>query len=205
LISVITFPMMAGLCVVAGPFVRTVLGEKWLPVIALLRIFAPLGLIQSIMTTVGSIYMAKGRTDWMFRWGLTFAIVAVASFFAGLPWGIQGVALAYAIAFLFAVYPGLAIPFSLIELRIREFWAALRPQFTISVGMAAIAGAWLMVVRWLGITAAWGLLSSTVAVGVVSYGAWFYWWKPPALTEIAGVLRQSGRRWLIRVADFTES
>jgi O-antigen/teichoic acid export membrane protein len=205
LIGVITFPMMAGLMVVADPFVRVVLGEKWLPVIALLRIFAPLGLIQSIMTTVGSIYMAKGRADWMFRWGLTFAVLAVASFFAGLPWGIQGVALAYAIVLLLTMYPGFAIPFTLIELRIGEFWSALWPQLRIALLMATVSGGWLMAIQWLGVTRAWALLTSTVTFGVISYVAMFYWWKPAALAEIAQILRQTGRPWLVRLGHLAEA
>jgi len=44
--------------------VLTLFGAGWMPVIPLLLILAPLGAVQSIATTVGHIYMAKGRTDW---------------------------------------------------------------------------------------------------------------------------------------------
>src|SRR5262249_42887395 len=54
-IAVITFPMMAGLAVVADPFVRAVLGEKWAPIIPLVRVFAPLGALQSLSATPGQI------------------------------------------------------------------------------------------------------------------------------------------------------
>ena len=69
-IAALTFPMMLGLWVVAGPFVLTLFGAQWSPVIALLIIFIPVSMAQSIITTVGAIYQVKGRTDWMFRWGV---------------------------------------------------------------------------------------------------------------------------------------
>ena len=62
LIGLVTFPLMAGLAVVADPFVRVVLGTKWIPAIRVFQILAPVGLIQSIQTTGGSIFVAKGRS-----------------------------------------------------------------------------------------------------------------------------------------------
>ncbi len=60
-IALITFPMTAGLAVVADPFVRFVFGEKWAPVIPLVQILAPVGLLQSIGATPGQLFLARGR------------------------------------------------------------------------------------------------------------------------------------------------
>ncbi len=70
LIALVTFPVMAGLAVIADPLVRVILGSKWIGAIRIFEILAPVGLLQSVQTTVGQIYTAKARTDWMFRWGL---------------------------------------------------------------------------------------------------------------------------------------
>lgn len=96
-IAFVTFPMMAGLAFVAHPFVEVVLGDKWFPAVPLIWILAPLGAISSIQTTVGQIYLAKGRADWMFWWGIVSGVLRVVSFLIGLPWGVVGVAAAYAI------------------------------------------------------------------------------------------------------------
>jgi|HubBroStandDraft_4_1064222.scaffolds.fasta_scaffold45638_2 O-antigen/teichoic acid export membrane protein len=136
-IAVITFPMMAGVMAVAEPFVRAVLGEKWHPVASLLIILAPVGLMQSVVTTVGNIYYAKGRADWLFRWGLFGTVVSVSSFFAGLPWGIRGVAVGYLIANLLMIYPVFAIPFRLIDLKMNDFLRPIWPILGFSMAMVA--------------------------------------------------------------------
>src|SRR6185436_19576801 len=61
-IALVTFPLMTFLFVIADPLVRLVFGDQWLPTVPLLLIFAPVGLIQSIGTTSGSVYMAKNQT-----------------------------------------------------------------------------------------------------------------------------------------------
>src|SRR5438477_12809695 len=67
-IALVSFPLMLGVTALAEPFVLTLFGAAWKPVIPLLLILAPLGAVQSISTTVGNIYMAKGRADWALRW-----------------------------------------------------------------------------------------------------------------------------------------
>ena len=116
-IAIITFPMMIGVVVLAKPFIAVVFGMKWEPAILLLIILAPVGLIQSVATTVGDIYQAKGRTDWMFRWGIGSGIVVTIAFIIGLRWGVVGVATAYAIISFILFYPNFAIPFRLINLK----------------------------------------------------------------------------------------
>jgi O-antigen/teichoic acid export membrane protein len=140
MIAVITFPLMTGLMAIATPFVSAVLGTKWLPVASLLTILAPVGLLQSIYTTTGNIYNAKGRTDWLFRWGVFATIIFVASFCAGIPWGIKGVAVAYLLANLVLVYPVFAIPFKLIDLKMADFLRPLWPILLVSATMSLVVG-----------------------------------------------------------------
>lgn len=136
-IALVTFPMMFGLWALVEPFVLAVFGPQWTPVILLLAILAPAGMIQSVGTTVGAIYQAKGRTDWMFRWGVATGIVTISAFLIGLDWGIVGVAAAYTIASLLLAYPNFAIPFRLIDLSMDDLYDALRRPFTASLIMLA--------------------------------------------------------------------
>jgi PST family polysaccharide transporter len=126
-IGLITFPLMVGLLALAEPFILTFFGEKWRPVILLIMIFAPVGMIQSIGATVGGIYQVKGRTDWMFRWGIGAGTFAMASFVVGLHWGIIGVAAAYAIASFILSYPSFAIPFRLVDMKFFQLLKVLKP------------------------------------------------------------------------------
>lgn len=133
-IALVAFPLMTGLEAVAPEFVVAVFGEKWLPVAILLMILAPVGLSQSIGTTVGTVYQAKGRTDVMFRWGVFVSLCVVLAFIIGLHWGLYGIAAAYT-ATLVLTYPSFMIPFKLIDLPMKEFGRALWRPFTASIAM----------------------------------------------------------------------
>ena len=120
-IALVSFPMMTGLMVTADLFVPVVLGYQWKPVVPLIQILASIGLIQSIGTTVGSIYQAKARTDLLLKWGLLSGTLAVLSFVIGLNWGTIGVASAYALLSVLLTVPNFLIPFRLIGLELSEF------------------------------------------------------------------------------------
>lgn len=117
-IATITFPLMLGLWALTEPFILTVFGRQWQPVILLLMILAPVGMAQSLETTVGTIYQTKGRTDWMLRWSICEGTLLVITWMIGLQWGIVGVATAYVIAVFILLYPNFSIPFRIIQLRI---------------------------------------------------------------------------------------
>lgn len=166
-IALVTFPLMLGLLALRDPFVLAVFGEEWRPVALLLVILAPVGMVQSVVTTVGSIYMATGRTDWQLWWGLFYGFVVVAGFVVGLRWGIVGVACAYAIVTVALSYPDLAIPFHLIGLRFRDFLAALWSITLASCVMCvALVGAQAMLPAE---TRPWMTLAALVPLGVALY------------------------------------
>lgn len=137
-IGTISFPLMAGLAVLAPQFVRVALGLKWGRSIFLIQILALVGLVQSITTTVGWLYMSQGRTATLLRFGLSVAPVYIAAFVIGLRWNVEGVAVSYAIAVLLLIYPTFAIPFRFIDM---PFWHFARQFVTIALatgGMACI-------------------------------------------------------------------
>jgi len=117
-IAMVTFPIMVGLWALAEPFILTLFGPQWQSVIWLLMILSPVGMVQSLETTIGTIYRSKARTDWMFHWSIGEGIITITAFIIGLQWGIIGVAAAYAISVFVLAYPCFAIPFSLIDLKV---------------------------------------------------------------------------------------
>jgi len=166
-ISLLSFPLMLGLVAVSDNFVVVVFGAKWEPVTTLILILAPLGLLQSIYTPAGMIYQAKGRTDWWFRWGLLTGALFVTAFWIGLEWGIIGVALAYLIVNIITFYPGLAIPFKLIELKVFDFIFSFNKNIIISLAMFVIVLCFKYVLNmYLGITES---LIISVIIGIVAY------------------------------------
>lgn len=123
-IALVTFPLMAGLAALSFNFVNAFLGGQWdIKLVAvLITILAPVGALQSIVSTVGSLYQAKGRTDWMLRWSIFATIIIVSGFLIGMRWGVVGVAVSYLITNSILLYPVFAIPFRLIELNTFYFF-----------------------------------------------------------------------------------
>lgn len=137
-ITLITFPLMIWLMVVSKELILNVFGKNWQPAEILILILAPVGMIQSIDGTVGSIYQSTGRTDIMFKWGLYSGIFSIIVFIIGLHWGVIGVAFAYLIFTVLLLIPGLYLPFRLIDLKVSFFLKNLVRIFLISLSMGAI-------------------------------------------------------------------
>ncbi|MGE3783145.1 MAG: MOP flippase family protein [Alphaproteobacteria bacterium] len=135
-IAFVAFPMMAGLFVVADQFVPVVLGSKWAPATTVLKILCPLGLVQSIATTVGLIYTSTGHTKTLFLWTLGATPFIVLSFAVGLPWGIEGIAISYSVVFYIVAYVSFRIAFRIIGLTIGSLLSALWRPLACALAMA---------------------------------------------------------------------
>lgn len=184
-IALISVPIMMGLLVLAQPFVLTVFGTKWHPVILLIMIFAPLGIMQSIGTTVGAIYNAKGRTDWAFRWSLVANSYVTLSFFIGLQWGIIGVAVAYTVASFSLFYFSFAIPFKLIDLKFSRLLNVLWWPFANSMVMFVVLIAFRAVLPS-SLPNVWVLVLS-VGLGIVVYAVASWITNREQLRELWGL------------------
>ncbi len=182
LIGLITFPLMAGMGVLADPLIRAVLKDKWAGAIPIFQILAPVGLVQSIWTMIGTICNARGRTDLMFRMGLGTSVVLVIAFLIGVRYGAVGVAAAYAITFLGVItYPTFAMGLRLIELRFRDLALSLLPQLLITLAMALTCLAWLWILTMGGITNPWVKLLTTSPIGAIAYIAMIIGFRPAVL------------------------
>jgi PST family polysaccharide transporter len=143
----------------------TAFGLQWEKSIVLIMILAPSGLAQSIEATVGSIYGAKGRTDWMLRWEFFSGIAVTMAVIVGLQWGIVGVTIAYA-ATLPLTYPSFAIAFRLIKLSMYAFGQALLRPFVCSLIMFfIILGAKMSLP---GLQSEW-TLGLIIPLGIITY------------------------------------
>jgi PST family polysaccharide transporter len=168
-IALITFPLMAGLFVVSGPFVSAFFGEKWAPMVPVIRIFCLAGLLDSVTTTVGLIYQSQGRTDVQFKMILVQIVIILSAFVIGLSWGITGVAAGYLVAALIFLYPEWKIAGRLIDLTFGEMARNLSGTFLCAAGMAAAVWVFGMMLPygW----ASWMRLAAEVFFGVGAYAA----------------------------------
>ena len=197
-IATLTFPIMLGLMAVAGPFVEVFFGPKWRPVGLLLAILAPVGMVQSIASTAGGIYMAKGRTQLMFRVAAAATVLIVASFALGLRWGVLGVAIAYAVVSM-AITPFLLhIATSLIELPVSTLARRLAPVLGFSLLMLLPVVLLRLVLERAGAYPAPLILGSAVALGVMVHAISLLYWRPAFLRDMlklaSGVLPTGAAR-----------
>lgn len=187
-IAFVTFPMMLGLTAVAHPFVQVVLGEKWLPAVPLIVILAPVGALQAVWGPVRLLFLAKNRTDWYFRIGVAQSCVMVCAFFAGIPWGTLGVAVAYVVVNLFWLPVWLWLGSKLVTgMRMREFGIELLPYGLLSLVMFFVVLMFEKTLNSIGVAEPVVLVIS-VAVGVCVYVGASLMTQPTALTDLARML-----------------
>lgn len=190
-VAFVTLPVMVGVAVTADPLVRAVLGERWIELIPLLWFMAPAGALGALLSCVNTLYSAKGRADWMFRWGLASGAVMLTAFAIGLQWGLQGLAIAYLAVMVVQVPVGYAIVLRLIDMPLRAMGRVLAPYVAMTAAMAVAA--WLTV-RLLASTGAtpWAQLGAAVGVGALVYGGLALWIRPPALRDVRTLATSRG-------------
>jgi PST family polysaccharide transporter len=186
-IGTLTFPMMLGMLVTADVLVTVMLGGKWLPAVPLVRILAPVGMLQSLSSMAGIIYLTKGRSELRLRWAVIADVSAVMSFAVGLRWGISGVATAYALVVALLAYPNLSIPLRLIQMPLRALAAALWPSFKAALWMSASVLLVRAGLEFYGVKPSL-VLAIAVFTGVAVYGGLLLWQRPPVLQDLARIL-----------------
>jgi O-antigen/teichoic acid export membrane protein len=97
MIGLVIIPVMAGLLVVAPEFVQVVFGPRWRSAGPVLRLLAPIGLMQALTEANFAVLQALAYTRLQVRFTAIQSVVTICAFAAGLPWGIRGVATAYLI------------------------------------------------------------------------------------------------------------
>lgn len=168
-VTLITAPLMFGFFVLREPFVAVALGERWQPVADILAWLVPVGLLQSIGTSVGTLYLATGRTDVMFKWGIWAGLLVIPAFVIGLQWGITGMAAAYAVASVLLFWPSLTIPFRWVGLRVGDVLMRIMPSILAAIVMALVVAA--LATAWPANTDTQMLrLGLLVVMGIVTYG-----------------------------------
>jgi len=143
LTSMINFPILVGILIVAHLAIPTLLGASWDPAIPLLRILSVVGLGRAVAGTVGPLLLARGRTDLGLKWSLLIATIQVPGILAGVLWGgVRGVAFSFAV--LQTIYSILNYPLlirNLIGPCLREYISTLWSACWMSLCMAGFCWA----------------------------------------------------------------
>jgi PST family polysaccharide transporter len=175
-IGFFTAPLMMSCYVLRDTLIAVLMGEQWRQAAEVLRWLAPTGYIQSIVSTTGTVSLARGRADILFRIGLLGTTLYLASFFVGIRWGVVGVAACYLVSNILIAVPALWVALrqldaSLVALA-RELWTSgmaaciMGSLLTMLLQVPAIAAApaWLV----LGALSLIGGCIYLVAMAVIS-------------------------------------
>ncbi|MFQ5823901.1 MAG: MOP flippase family protein, partial [bacterium] len=196
-ISLVAFPIMVGLWVVTKPFILVIYGAKWAGVIPVLQVLCWVGLLQSLMNPTGWIYTSQGRTDWMFRWGVTASLTLIAGISVGVWLGtVKAVAVGYAVSNVLLFYPCIMIPGKLINMTFSDVVKAVAGPF-VSAGIMAIGLEMLRTVfpsKW----PEWAFLIIQVPLGAVLYVAMLHLFNFRAYREMLKLLSEQWQRRLTR-------
>jgi lipopolysaccharide exporter len=146
-----SFPVMAFIGAAAPIAVPLIYGPQWMPAVPVVQILALLGALKSLANPAGSVFLAKGRSDWSFYLNVVTLAGYGISNYIGAYWGLGGVAWSS------VLFAGLLLPVSirlgwkLIELPMADYLRSFAVPAAASVLLA------------LAVLAARGLLEGTLS------------------------------------------
>jgi len=188
-IALITFPMMAGLFIVAPEFINSIYGTKWQQAILVLKILCIVGAVQSIATTVGTILYAKGRPDIGFKWVCCAIIFYALSFVIGANWGIVGVALAYSIVVIISSPIIQNITHGLIDLKMKDFLKQFVNQTIGAIAIIVVVFYFKLSMLYLFDPSQLFTLFTSISIGIIAYTVVVLLKEKNSVREVIEILR----------------
>ena len=138
-VALLNVPMYAGLAVLAGPVVHTLLGGKWALSIPILSILSVMGILRSLANPIGSLVLAKGRADlgfWSNSGQLLLSWIAIV---VAARWGTCGIATAeLGVSAFTTAAIGFPIRRYLVGMSARQYIVAVSPYLASAAVMAAV-------------------------------------------------------------------
>ncbi len=137
-LSMVNFPLLLGLAVVAPILLPLVFGEQWLPAVLLVQILSFVALLRSNSNPVGSLLLAKGRADLGFKWNAMLLITQIPGIFLGAHFGgVLGVALALlTLQIIYSIFSYPVLIGTLLGPCLKEYIMNIAPAFGLSLLMA---------------------------------------------------------------------
>jgi PST family polysaccharide transporter len=131
-------PLMLFLAIFARESILVVFGEKWLPATNVLRILAITSFIEPALNTVGTIMLTCGKSRKYLTVGVVWSVVTASSYVAGVPWGVEGIALGRLAITWLTLVPFLLWIFKDTPIDLRLFASAISRPGVASLLMAAL-------------------------------------------------------------------
>lgn len=124
-ISVLAYPLLGGIFVVAEPFISFVFGQQWLGMTIYVQYFCVLGLLNSISTITGSVYLALGEAKLQLKLNMVYLPTQILGLFVGVQYGTLGLLYGFAVTYLFSVLLTWSFASRLLEISILSIFKSL--------------------------------------------------------------------------------
>lgn len=189
-LAFIVLPASAGLALTADDFVVVVLGSKWIPAIAPLRLLAAYAAVRSLMTIVSPILVATGHAKRNLVFTCLAAAVLPVLFYVGTRWGTVGVAAAWIVGFPVVALPPLMYTLKLLQTPPGRYLEAIWPAASATAAMAIV----VMAVRLLtGDLSPQLRFGAAVLSGAAAYGGVVIGLYRPRIRAFRQLLRNARR------------
>lgn len=179
----VLWPTFAVLAVLADVVVDLLFGPAWSGSVPIFRVLVIAGFAQTLGYVTVWVFVATGQGRLQSIWALVSRPVVLASFFAGLPWGVTGMAAAFSICSLVLVVPGFLVAGRAPGLRLRDLVVpVLRPAV-----VGAVAGGAALSTRFADLPTPGAVALG--AAGAVVVAAAFVVVVPSVRRDVVGILR----------------
>ncbi len=136
-VSYVSLPGIALLSALSHEVIAVMLGDQWTEAAPIFQVLALGGIMVSLRSTNGWLFVSTGRTGRQAVWALVNRPVAIAGIIAGIPWGAIGVAWGFVAAHLVMLVPSFVVSARGTPVTMRDIAGAVwRP-----VVLAALVGA----------------------------------------------------------------
>lgn len=139
-LSLVLFPLLAGIAIVAPDFVPIVLGKQWVSMVVPLQILAAYSCFRSVVPLLSQVLLVTGKERFAAR-NMMFAaiIMPIAFYIGGKYWGLVGIAMGWLCVHPIIAYRLCRVSLETVGLRVTEFMArALWPAVSGCLAMAVV-------------------------------------------------------------------
>ncbi|MEE3660417.1 MOP flippase family protein [Brenneria sp. g21c3] len=137
-IAIIITPLMFGISVVSNDFVIVVFGPQWEYVSSFIIWLAPIAIMQSMVSTTGSVFMSHGKTNILFNISIYNALLQIGAFIIGGFYSIDTLIKLYLLANVLMFIPNMMLSLRVLKGSFSRFILAIMKPVIASLIMVFI-------------------------------------------------------------------
>lgn len=136
LTSLLAFPICFGVILLAPELVTVSFGEKWLPIVPVMKILGLVGILHSVYQFKVTTITALGKPAWNLRLHLLNSLLDIIAFSIAVRWGIVSVATAYVIRNYLVSPIRLWMIYKLLKINLKKYFHQYIPSLLGSLSIA---------------------------------------------------------------------